>query len=38
MAGLFVFPPDMQPVPVEDNRLDSQMLVRYYEDEWKHWN
>jgi len=38
MRALFVFPPDMQPVPVEDNRLDSQVLVRYYESEWKQWN
>ena len=38
MRSLFVFPPDMQPVPVEENRLDSQVLVRYYESEWKQWN
>jgi spermidine synthase len=38
MASLFVFSPDMKEVPVEVNRLDSQMLVHYYEDEWKHWN
>ena len=38
MAGMFVFPLDMSPVPVEVNRLDNQMLVRYYEDEWRKWS
>jgi spermidine synthase len=33
---LFVFPPDMQPVPVEVNRLDNQILVQYYDAEWHH--
>jgi spermidine synthase len=32
---LFVFPVDMQRVPAEPNRLNSQVLVRYYEEEWK---
>ena len=31
---LFLFPPDMQPVPVELNRLDNQILVQYYDAEW----
>jgi spermidine synthase len=35
---MFVFPRDMGPVPVEINRLDNQMLVRYYEDEWRKWS
>ncbi len=35
MASLFVIPIDLGPVPVEINRLDNQMLVRYYEGEWK---
>ncbi len=35
MAALFVIPADLSPVPVEINRLDNQMLVRYYEGEWK---
>jgi spermidine synthase len=38
MRAMFVFPRDMQPVEVEINRLDNQMLVRYYEDEWKKWS
>jgi len=37
LAAMFVFPRDMTAVPVEINRLDNQMLVRYYEDEWRHW-
>jgi len=30
-------PADMTPVPVEINQLDNQVLVRYYEREWKRW-
>ena len=37
LQAMFVFPRDMEPVDVEINRLDNQMLVRYYEDEWKKW-
>ena len=33
MAGMFVLPNDMAEVPVEINRLDNQVLVRYYENE-----
>ena len=32
---LFTFPNDMLPVPVEANHLNDQILVRYYEREWK---
>jgi spermidine synthase len=32
---LFIFPVDMQPVAAEPNRLNDQVLVRYYEQEWK---
>jgi len=32
---LFQFPPDMGPVEVEINRLNNQMLVHYYEREWR---
>jgi spermidine synthase len=35
MKALFVLPSDLGPLPVEINRLDNQMLVRYYEGEWK---
>lgn len=38
LATMFVFSRDMAPVPVEINRLDNQMLVRYYEDEWRKWS
>jgi spermidine synthase len=34
VAGLFQFPMDMRPVDVEPNRLNDQVLVRYYEREW----
>ena len=34
LPELFTFPPDMQRVPVEPNRLNTQVLVRYYEQEW----
>lgn len=37
LASLFSFPPDMAPVPVEINELDNQILVRYYEAEWRKW-
>ncbi len=32
---LFRFPLDMQAVPADPNRLNDQVLVRYYEREWK---
>lgn len=35
LAALFVFPADQGPVPVEINRLDNQVLVRYHEGEWR---
>jgi spermidine synthase len=34
---MFHFPPDMGPLPVEVNRLNNQMLVRYFEEEWAHY-
>jgi spermidine synthase len=37
MRGLFVMSADMESVPVEINHLDNQVLVRYYEREWKRW-
>jgi spermidine synthase len=37
MAGMFMMPADLGPVPVEINRLDNQTLVRYYESEWKRY-
>jgi spermidine synthase len=35
VAELFMFPNDMEPVPAEANRLNDQILVRYYEREWR---
>jgi spermidine synthase len=35
LPELFTFPQDMSRVPVEPNRLNTQALVRYYEDEWR---
>ena len=32
---LFVFPNDMLPVKAEPNRLNDQVLVRYYEHDWR---
>ncbi|MBL8950256.1 MAG: polyamine aminopropyltransferase [Myxococcaceae bacterium] len=38
LPTLFVFPKDMEQVPAEVNRLNNQVLVHYYEDEWRRWN
>jgi spermidine synthase len=38
LASMFIISPDMAPLPVEINRLDNQILVRYYEEEWKKWS
>jgi len=35
VPALFDFPADMRPVPAEVNRLDDQVLVRYYDQDWK---
>jgi spermidine synthase len=35
VAGLFQFPNDMLPVEAEPNRLNDQVLVRYYDKEWR---
>lgn len=35
LAAMFEFPADMTELPVEDNRLFNQALVRYYEAEWR---
>jgi spermidine synthase len=37
LAAMFEIPGDMTPLPVEINQLDNQVLVRYYEREWKKW-
>lgn len=38
LPTMFVFPPDMDAVPSEVNRLNNQVLVHTYEDEWRRWN
>ena len=35
LPGLFVFPADMARVPAEVNQLNNQVLVRYFEAEWR---
>jgi spermidine synthase len=35
LAAMFQLSKDIEPVPVEINRLDNQALVRYYEGEWR---
>jgi spermidine synthase len=36
-AAMRSFPPDMDRVPTEINRLDSQALVRYFDKEWSEY-
>ncbi len=38
LQGMFIFPRDMERVPAEVNRLNNQVLVQYYEAEWRRWN
>jgi spermidine synthase len=38
MSAIFVLPADLGPLPVEINRLDNQVLVRYHEAEWKKYD
>ena len=38
LRQMFELPLDLSPRDVEINRLDNQILVRYYEDEWARWN
>ena len=33
-AEMFAFPPDMQRIAVEPNHLNSQALVRYFDEDW----
>jgi spermidine synthase len=38
LPTLFQFAKDMDRVPAEVNRLNNQVLVHYYESEWRRWN
>lgn len=35
LPELFILPVDLGPVPVEVNRLDNQVLVRYHDSDWQ---
>ena len=35
LAGMFSFPADMARIPAEVNQLNNQVLVRYFESEWR---
>jgi spermidine synthase len=35
MANLFELPRDIQPIETEINQLNNQVLVRYYDEEWR---
>lgn len=37
LSNLFAWPVDLGPVPVEINRLDNQIVVRYHESEWRRY-
>jgi spermidine synthase len=37
LRALFLFAPDMAPLEVEPNRLNNQLLVQYYEQDWSRW-
>ena len=37
LNSLFELPPDLKRVDAEINRLNSQALVRYYDQEWGAW-
>jgi spermidine synthase len=32
---MFAFPPDMRPLPMAPNRLNTQSLVREFEHDWR---
>lgn len=38
MRNMFYFPPDMSELPTEVNKLNNQVLVSYFEDEWAPYN
>jgi spermidine synthase len=35
MPALFQFPPDMAPLAMAPNRLNDQVLIRLYDQDWK---
>jgi spermidine synthase len=34
MKNMFFFPPDMEDIPTDINKLNNQVLVAYFDDEW----
>lgn len=38
MATLFVFPPDIGPLPTKINHLDNQIVVKYFNDDARRWS
>lgn len=38
LSNLPEFPPDMSRVPTEVNRLNNQVLVHYFDEEWGRWD
>ena len=36
-ASMTDFPPDMGPLDTEVNRLNNQVLVRYFDEEWSQY-
>jgi spermidine synthase len=38
LEAMFDFPLDMARLPADVNRLNNQVLVHYYDDEWRRWN
>jgi spermidine synthase len=38
LPTLFALGPDMSSIPAEVNKLNNQILVQYYEGEWRRWN
>ena len=37
LKSMFALPADLGRESVEVNRLDNQVLVRYYDTEWRKW-
>lgn len=38
LPTLFVFPPDIGPLPTQINHLDNQIVVKYFNDDARKWN
>ncbi len=38
LPAMFVLAADLGPLPVDINRLDNQVLVRYHDMDWRRWD